>query len=158
MAQRAEAERAAQHLAAVDLLDQFAVVFAARFGRRRSSGRKIEREGVRIDMTAPSVIRPARGAARWSRRFVGHRRGPPVTMAPIVFGTSSASATCTIEESQIATMPRKCTSRAPWKPQNSRVNSESCIGFQIAQPDSTCTTIDHDDAGVEQLLHGVVVA
>ena len=36
-----------------------------------------------------------------------------VIIAPMVFGTSSASATCTTRKPTISAMPMKCTSRAP---------------------------------------------
>ncbi len=57
----------------------------------------------------------------------------------------------------MAVMPRKCTSRAPWKAVKQRVNSESWIGFQITQPENHLDDDDQDDADIEQLLHGVVM-
>ena len=53
--QGAEAQRAAQHVAAIDPLDEAPVLSAARSGRCRACGRKIERDGVRIVMSCSSA-------------------------------------------------------------------------------------------------------
>src|ERR1043165_4701569 len=99
--QRAEAHRAAQQPAPVDVFDQRLVLLQralvdAGFGpKNRGRG-------------CPDH-RPPPQAASWSTT------GPPVIIAPIVFANSSARATGNQKNPRISVMPTKCTTREPWK-------------------------------------------
>ena len=98
--QRAEADRAAQDLAAVDLLDQLAVLLEHALVDRVCCGRKIDGDGVRIVIHPSAERLAARGIASTATgasaacamgAAAASTTGPPVTIATIVRGTSSAS-------------------------------------------------------------------
>ena len=113
----AEAEAAAQELAPVDRLDQRAVLLEHALvdgalgperRRRRGALRHGSASSGRELFGRVSIGSGSAGASRGTS-------GPPVSMATSVFGTISAKATCTSRKPTMATMPRKCTRRAPWK-------------------------------------------
>src|SRR5215213_794636 len=96
--ERTETDRAAQEPTAIDLLHQ-RVVLVQRALIDAALGTE--------DRRRESFDRHYRLLQCRSRVSSGSTTGPPVIIAPIVVGTSSASATCTTRNPQISTMPIK---------------------------------------------------
>ena len=75
-----------------------------------------------------------------------------------VFGTMTASATCTIRNRTIAVIPKKCTTRAKSKPPNRKVRLLELAGLQIREPGQHGDGAGRQHADIERLLHRVVGA
>ena len=102
-------------------------------------------------------VRQLGGAERRPHRWVlAFRRGPPVTMATSVRGTSSDSATCTMRKPTMTDMPRKWIRRAVWKPPRKRDQPGELDRLPDRQPGHDLRDAGQDDDDVEDLLHRVV--
>ena len=83
-------------------------------------------------------------------------RGPPATIAHKVFGTSNASATCTIRKPTITAMPAKCSTRAAWKPPSNATRPENWNGLPDREPGDDLSDAREDDNNIKQLLNSVI--
>src|SRR6267378_146719 len=109
----------------------------------RRSWRKVRAKGG-SHAAWPSLARPR-----------GFSQGPPAIIAHNVFGTSSASATCTIRKPTITAIPAKCSARG-LKAAKQRDQPGELYRLPDSHSGNHLGDAGKNDDDVEQLLHRVV--